>query len=114
MGRCRGNLGPRQRRLRWQAAAAAALTIAALLPFAETFGVLVVLVVLVGLGSFCALQARAHTCAVLAMRGLRNLDRGVEPEPDHLARVQAIAAAHRIVLGCAGTTVGAAVLAMLC
>lgn len=113
MGRCRGNLGPRQRGLRWLAAAAAVLTAVLLVPIVAVPGLRAVIVLLVGMASFCALQARASTCAVLALRGLRNFDRGVEPEPSRIARVHAIATAHRIILGTMATTTFAAVLAML-
>lgn len=39
--------------------------------------------VLFGLSVFCGLQAKSGTCALLALAGERNLDRGREPVTDH-------------------------------
>ena len=90
---CRPNIGPRQRRRRivlgwiWATIAVAIGVFAVLVaprslgdggpPVARAWRLAVFPPAWVA--ALCFLEARSHTCVVLAARGLRNLDTGNEP-----------------------------------
>ncbi|MBX7077708.1 MAG: hypothetical protein K1X88_00890 [Nannocystaceae bacterium] len=50
---------------------------------------------------FCALQAAANTCAILALRGRQDLDRGSEPIVDACLRAVVLERGRRIVIATA-------------
>lgn len=109
-----GNLGPRERRKRWiEAAAALATAVAFMQLVAATALARGLVVLLVALAAFCALQARASTCAILALQGRRNLDHGAEPIDDPTACRRLRFEAWRILgLTLATTVLAACVLAI--
>ena len=87
---CRPNIGPRQRRRRMVLACVAmaiglATTAFALMPHISSVWRLAVFAP-VWVAALCFLEARSHTCVVLAARGMRNLDTGDERVADDAER----------------------------
>ncbi len=115
MVECSGNLGPRQRCIRALEGAAAATTALGLAAWctAPCGWVRAVIVTLATAACFCALQAAANTCAILAMRGRQDLDRGSEPIVDAHLRTAVLARGQRIVIATAIVFVLASVTAWL-
>jgi len=87
---CRPNIGPRERRRRMVLAVVAAAMAVATAVFMLSSGTprpwRLIVFVPAWMAALCYLEARSHTCVVLAARGLRNLDLGNERVDDAAAR----------------------------